>query len=212
MKVDIKEMKITINSLFLLSILKENIPEEKDKHRIRNYIERQYKKLLPNVFKELPVNQNDGDEKEINILNQNDNNIIIQKKPAIKDEINTNIKNINKNNAFQIENEYKKNPFINKSLNNNDNSKTKKKFIKSNTKFVNINNSIKDYDNKKNMKNMLDKNISKTISNQKQSKINIININFIQSSSKNTGKKHILYNKNKNKKNPFSGTYSKNSV
>ena len=129
MKGDIKEMKISINSLFLLSILKENIPEEKDKHRIRNYIKRQYKKLLPNVFKEFPVNNNDENEKEIDIPNQNDNNnIIIQKKPAIKDEINTNIKNINKNNAFQIENEYKKNPFINKSLNNNDNSKAKKIF------------------------------------------------------------------------------------
>ena len=87
--------------------------------------------------------------------------------------------------------------------------KPKKNFY-SYTKFVNINNIIKDYDNKKNMKNMLDKNISKTISNKKQSKINIININFIQSSLKNTGKKHFLYNKNK--KNPFSGTYSKNSV
>ena len=37
--------------------------------------------------------------------------------------------NINKNNALQRENEYKKNPFINKSLNNNDNSKAKKKFL-----------------------------------------------------------------------------------
>jgi hypothetical protein len=79
---NIEEMKISINNLFLLSVLKENIPEEKNKNRIRDYIERYYKKLLPNLFKGPPISKTDEyeDEKEINISNQNDNNNIISQK------------------------------------------------------------------------------------------------------------------------------------
>ena len=120
-------MNTSINSILLLSLLKENIPKGNEKEKIIDYIEGQYKKLLPEILKESPVNNNEEDEKEI-IPKQNDNNIIIQKKPAIKYEINKNIQNINNNNAFKRFNDYNKNPFSNISLNNDDNSKAKKKF------------------------------------------------------------------------------------
>lgn len=71
-------MKISVNNIFILSALKENILEEKDKHRIRNYIERLYKKLLPNLFKDPPI-KNTEDENKNNIVNQNDNNNIFHK-------------------------------------------------------------------------------------------------------------------------------------
>ena len=97
MKGDIKEMKGDINNLLLLSILKENIPKEKEKYMIRKYIEGQYKKLLSNLFKESPVNNNDDDEKKMNIPNQNDNNNIFHNKTLILGQINTKTKNFNNN-------------------------------------------------------------------------------------------------------------------
>ena len=133
------EMNISINSLFLLFILRENIAEEKEKKIIRNYIKRQYKTKLDNLYKELPVNKTIEDEKEKNLPNQNNNDA------KNIGQFNPNIKNINNNNAFQKINDYKKNPFINQSLNNNDNRKIKKKFSfkkKSNQKRDNNSNTI----------------------------------------------------------------------
>jgi len=97
MKGDIKEMKGDINNLLLLSILKENIPKEKEKYMIRKYIEGQYKKLFSNLFKESPANNNDDDEKKMNIPNQNDNNNIFHNKTLILGQINTKTKNFNNN-------------------------------------------------------------------------------------------------------------------
>ena len=86
-------MNTSINSILLLSLMKENILKENEKEKIRNYIEGQCKKLLPDLLKESPVNNNKEDEKEINIPKQNNNNIIIQEKPVNRNEI-SNIKNI----------------------------------------------------------------------------------------------------------------------
>ncbi len=207
-KVDnkIDEMKTSMDSLFLLFILKEDIPNEKEKPKIRNYIESHYKKLLPSLFKEPPVNNNnEEDEKEISIQNQKNNNI--QKKPAIKEEIN--IKNNNKNDSFQKLKNYSKNPFIDNSFNNNDNNKPKKKYSfrkkinqpksnrssiqnnissgnsinysiksKSNTKSDNFNISISDND--KNIdKNNSNRNFSRNKKVEKQSKNNNINNNSL---------------------------------
>ena len=99
---NIEEMKNSINSLFLISILRENISEEKEKNMIKNYIETQYKKQLSNLVKELPVNKTIDDEKKMNLPNQNNNNA------KNIGKINPNIKNINNNNAFQKVNDYKK--------------------------------------------------------------------------------------------------------
>lgn len=193
------EMNISINSLFLLSILREDIAEEKEKSIIRNYIKRQYKQKLDNLYKELPVNKTIDDEKKINLPNQNNNNA------KNLGQINPNIKNNNNNNAFQKVNDYKKNPFINQSLNNKDNRRTKKKFsfkkkshqkrdnssntisfenslnksIKSNTKSINNSNSIKDDDKTKNMKSIdktnSNRNVSRNKKDEKQFKNSLIN-------------------------------------
>jgi len=94
---NLKEIKVSLNSIFLLYALQENIPEEKDKYNIRNYIKNQYKKILPIVFKDPSINKNTEDENK---------NIPNQKKKKIKK-----INNINKPNKIGS-NKNKKNPFI----------------------------------------------------------------------------------------------------
>jgi hypothetical protein len=229
-------MNISINSLFLLSILRENIAEENEKKIIRNYINRQYKTKLDNIYKELRVNKTIEDEKEKNLPNQNNNDA------KNIGQFNPNIKNINNNNAFQKINDYKKNPFINQSLNNNDNRKNKKKFsfkkksnqkrdnnsntisfenslnksIKSNTKSINNSNSIKDDDKTKNMKSIEKTNSNRNVSRNKKNEKQFKKINIHKPSQ--IGGKNFTFKyaesmniNSKAKKNPFTGTYSKDS-
>jgi hypothetical protein len=214
-------MNISINSLFLLSILRENIAEENEKKIIRNYINRQYKTKLDNIYKELRVNKTIEDEKEKNLPNQNNNDA------KNIGQFNPNIKNINNNNAFQKINDYKKNPFINQSLNNNDNRRTKKKFsfkkksnqkrdnnsntisfenslnksIKSNTKSINNSNSIKEDDKTKNMKSIdktnSNRNVSRNKKDEKQFKNSLINKEKKENSLNNNSNKSSSKNTEK---------------
>ena len=65
---DVKDIKMSMNNLFLLSIIIEDIPKKEEKQKRRNFFERYYKKLLPSLFKKSPANNNDEEDgKEISI-------------------------------------------------------------------------------------------------------------------------------------------------
>lgn len=259
----INEMKNSINDLFMLSILKENMPEEKDKDIIKKYISEKYKKLLPKLKNDPLSDIKNEDKNQNNIPKKNTNNII-KNNSSFVDKNNNNKKNIEKITP-QRKKEYKSD------LLNKKNTKVNKKYLKkshnnkssnssnqntislesinkfSGTKSDKVDVGMKGKNNEKNMGENFEKK-KLNIDNLLKKEIRIANIfesNTINNQTKNTEKKNVFKGKNNefkqytknanmknkkssqtfkfkytesmyndsigNKKNPFSGTYSKDS-
>ena len=236
----INEMNGTINDLFMLSILKENISEEKDKDLIKKYIADKYKKLLPKLLNAPPSDVKNEDKN--NIPTKITNNITEEKNSSFVDKNNNNIN-------FEVKKKYS---FRKKSKNNKSNTNSSNK---NSISFESINKHIKsdeksvgDRDKEKNNKKNMGENCEKkniNINNILKKEIRIGNLfNSNTNQSKNIEKKNMfernelkqckrnaniknskkkgsqtltfkytesMHNDSKGKRNPFSGIYSKDS-
>lgn len=234
MKGEINEMKGSIDNLFILSILKANIPGEKDKNKIKKYITEKYKKLLPKILNDPPSDINNEDNNQNNISKKNTNNNIKANDSSFVGRSGGGRKNIDKI-ISQSKREYKggalnkkknndkkkysfrKKSNINKSSNssnqNTNSLESINKFLQSNTKYDEVGGRVKDNNNEKNMGENFKK-INININNllKKETRIaNIFNSNTNNNQTKNTEKKNIYERKNNELKQYKGNANMKNS-